>query len=1101
MTSKNITSMKETTIQLMEEEAIEEPVLGGMPSMDETTTTRRRRSDGNESLAFGQSKGGKTETIGTVDTPNSAYSTSNNSHDPPEPELYRYSFGEHHHHHHNTNNTTTNNRIHPSTESCVASSDSQREDRPLLETPLKTDSEHEQKQKTILTHEQVYEDVQESGNELHDKTSVAKNYYPLDAATSSSSTAIPFSSFTVDPSSSSSSSSSTSACANSITATTTTTTADSSSPQHHTLLSSSSHSPSSKSILLKQTMPSQGILRSASSSSFHSMESSDGSAHQTQTQYRTKLLGRPATPRRVKGLWETTTPVQMMDASPITPINGSSANPFDSLRDDTLLHILTHLDLADLLACGMVSRRWRYHIRIRNNKAISDLTSSSSSSSSSLLSLSVPTKHYRTGTTTTATLLKKKNRKAPVTTTIAPPPVIPYDPTLYPLWKRIDASSFVQRTYHSFLSRRIKAQQQQQQQNDSVDDDDDDHGDDNPHSIAKIPPVTFKKEPSQWAREQTGKALAQVLQGRTPHTLIIREIESALCANHFELPPSLLAGLRELTLTHFDAMTDTHLHVLLLLTLGGSGAAGGAMSPLPLPNTKPGNVAPKKPSKPRSYNNLRILRLEYCKQLTNNSVASIAKTCQKHLRTLSLKGNLHITSMIPLQGLLVTRLREDKIDQVSSSSCAISNRWNPLSAPPILASPSLLNKTAPAAPLTTFLLPPSPPPSFSMPWTTTLPPSMCMADTQLPMSSLPPSLQQPIRNHDQFDWNTARPPISHEWTNTETHGVLRPTNSLLPPPPPPRPPSPNNPSMSSLFSPPQTALTPRPTSLPHKGMMCLFEPPSIENVTVAEGNESTPFPPTSSKPTSSSHHTTSASATPLESLFDPPGSSPLRATINLTFSPETLSLPPTLAEDPFAPPETVIASQQQQQQNDISSSVLNPVMLHRYHLHRRCLSNAASPATTTADGMTDTPNTWPPPAPSTSAAASTTSALPVAAVASSYRIGSLDKLDIRGTSIPPQDVLDCLWGLASHPPKHGTTSSTLFGSSSKSSATSQDDWDNLWCWVCFKSLLLGEVFSNDRVMNAPSSVAPVVWTQEETELLKLVVDMDEAEELLIGKEL
>ncbi len=173
------------------------------------------------------------------------------------------------------------------------------------------------------------------------------------------------------------------------------------------------------------------------------------------------------------------------------------------------------------------------------------------------------------------------------------------------------------------------------------------------------------------AQERTGKALEDVLRRYKPISLIIRDIHNYLSADSY-LPN--VASLHELTLTHFDDLTDTHAHVLLLMTQSG---------------TK------KKP------NSLRKLSLNYCPRLTNASLRSVASLCAS-LESLSLYGCMGITRLDPLATLLVTETKKlslgnDTIPQPASTqitalmkmfsptptSCATqSSRLSSMFAPP-----------------------------------------------------------------------------------------------------------------------------------------------------------------------------------------------------------------------------------------------------------------------------------------------------------------------------------------------------------------------------------------------------------------------------------
>jgi hypothetical protein len=210
---------------------------------------------------------------------------------------------------------------------------------------------------------------------------------------------------------------------------------------------------------------------------------------------------RPTTQRRVRGLWN------------VDSVNMNDENTysfFEELRDETLEHICSFLDLADLCRAGMVGRRWKS--------------------------------------------------------------VVHNTPSL---WKHIDATSFVQQAHQAF------------------------------HQNMDL----------------TGQAMESILKLHKPESLAIRDIHQSLSADTY-LPS--ISSLKELTLTHYENLTDTHVHVMLLMTL-------------------------KKQS-----NELRALKLEDCPRLTNASIRSITATCT-NLAHLSLKGNAQMTDVAPLAPLLATR--------------------------------------------------------------------------------------------------------------------------------------------------------------------------------------------------------------------------------------------------------------------------------------------------------------------------------------------------------------------------------------------------------------------------------------------------------------
>lgn len=437
---------------------------------------------------------------------------------------------------------------------------------------------------------------------------------------------------------------------------------------------------------------------------------------------------------------------------------------FERLREETLVFVLSYLPLADLLRSSMVCRRWRYHVTAASSSSYGPSSGNVSSGCCSGGGASNNNKNSNNNSTNGCC----------------------YGTSSSPLWRRVDATTFCQEAYRHFVNtrkRRMQQQQgqqqgqlQQQQQRQPLSDSSS-SGCNNtnrngstaaepatpPTTTTPPPPSRFptgtttdqksaaavagtpqqqrrtnnrrdnnvrkkknKKTPEQWAREETARVLRQVLSGRQPEALIISNIGNALCASHFDLQPSLLSSLKELTLTHFDTLTDAHLQFLLLMTLGGGGGGGGAggggtaaANPLKpfsaaaggggsSSNSRDGDdhcmLPPKienKIQKARSYNALRTLKLEYCSLLTNDCLVWIARTCRRHLLHLSLRGNGMITQMVELQVLLVTKLRtvfgrEEKEGDREPQPCR-SDTQNPTTQS--LALPICADMSAPNEPL------------------------------------------------------------------------------------------------------------------------------------------------------------------------------------------------------------------------------------------------------------------------------------------------------------------------------------------------------------------------------------------------------------------
>lgn len=158
------------------------------------------------------------------------------------------------------------------------------------------------------------------------------------------------------------------------------------------------------------------------------------------------------------------------------------------------------------------------------------------------------------------------------------------------LWRSVNASEFVARTHKHYLS--------------------------------------IGENKKKLAQARVGRELDRIFQEyHTPIYLVIQDIHDFLSAD--DLPS--LTGLEELTLTHFDSLSDTHVHVLLLM-IHNSG------------------LLPKKnPPKP-----LRKLSLEHCPKLSDGCLRSIASQASS-LQSLSLKGCQGITKVDPVLSLLSSK--------------------------------------------------------------------------------------------------------------------------------------------------------------------------------------------------------------------------------------------------------------------------------------------------------------------------------------------------------------------------------------------------------------------------------------------------------------
>jgi hypothetical protein len=216
----------------------------------------------------------------------------------------------------------------------------------------------------------------------------------------------------------------------------------------------------------------------------------------------TKRSGRGTTERRVRGLWSSTG--HLVDC------------PWSLLRDETLIHVFSFLNLTDALHVGMLSKRYRAIVQDKS------------------------------------------------------------------LWRSVDATEFVERVNDHFL---------------------------------------LSTGSTKAAQAQTGKALQRIFLHRSPSSFTVRNIHGRLSAD--DLPS--FSGLQQLTLTHFENLSDTHVHVLLLM----NHSVGMLKAPL------------------------RKLALEHCPKLTNTCVRSIASQCPS-LESLSLRSCHGITKIDQLRHMLAT---------------------------------------------------------------------------------------------------------------------------------------------------------------------------------------------------------------------------------------------------------------------------------------------------------------------------------------------------------------------------------------------------------------------------------------------------------------
>lgn len=133
------------------------------------------------------------------------------------------------------------------------------------------------------------------------------------------------------------------------------------------------------------------------------------------------------------------------------------------------------------------------------------------------------------------------------------------------------------------------------------------------------------------AKQATSQALLHYLKPHlsTMKSLAIRSIGHALDASTFL--PTLTSSLRELTLTGYANLSDTHVHVMFLSCKG---------------------------------NALQKLILDECPLLTNATVESLARHCAS-LKELSVKGCPNITSNLNDALLMQQQCRKNMRRQVS----------------------------------------------------------------------------------------------------------------------------------------------------------------------------------------------------------------------------------------------------------------------------------------------------------------------------------------------------------------------------------------------------------------------------------------------------
>ena len=659
---------------------------------------------------------------------------------------------------------------------------------------------------------------------------------------------------------------------------------------------------------------------------------------------------RPRTERRVRGIWRDDNVVVIQDnncehsshrnddinhdvinnssqsqsSSPQHPNNKSiqkkkNQHPFEKLRDETLITIMSFLDLADLLRSGMVCRRWSYQVWYESS-----------------------------------------------------------------LWKCVDASSFVRCAYRTFL-RQLLQQQSTTLDNDVVAETTAITQKSLVHQACPSPfPSTFPSSSSRNATRKittiaacsspslstltkraqrlTSSCLESILQNRKPERLIITGIDDVLDANHFHLPSMVLSSLQELTLSNFNSLSDTHLHVLLLMTLGGENAGPGPGAGIVLKQ--------KRRSKGRSQNSLRVLVLEHCKLLTNSSLTSIAKTCGD-LASLSLSGNINITDVSPLQDLFVTKVRVEKGSSIAltheseeQTDASAGLRVNQ-STRHVLKPTSLLHsksqhqepnfdrtfhpKSSP--PLASFFVPPQPK-------------NNVIETEKNLLTCLHGIKQQRTKSEKSCKSAAMTSPLTHQSSNTSIRQPPSHTGSGGI--------QSSKQQMHLLFSPPSTN---KPLQSPSNSMSSLFTPPPTTKTSVSDNNEESSATLCSSStlntPSKSSHLSPLVDSTSgLTNLFNIPGSSPPRKSRSSRGLDSSL-----LAIPGMDSPNT-------------DTNIGQSVGMRRYQRHQRSLSN------------------------------STISLRSSSSASGNTAVGTLNRLDLTQTGVTAQNIVQCFLDLisfSSHP--------------------------------------------------------------------------------------
>lgn len=194
-------------------------------------------------------------------------------------------------------------------------------------------------------------------------------------------------------------------------------------------------------------------------------------------------------------------------------------------------------------------------------------------------------------------------------------------------WRHIDATSFIEASYQHFRCQK-------------------------------------HRNPSQ----ATTELLVQTWQSKAPVSIRVENIGNRLEANSFCLPTNT-KRLQILTLSQFDDLTDTHVHVLLL---SSKTARGSALPAAATNNTTPATARSRSRINRRRSSMthplaLQRLALMDCPRLTNASLRSVASMCHQ-LRELNVAGCRLIDNVAAVEPLwkFLPRARDDASESGSA---------------------------------------------------------------------------------------------------------------------------------------------------------------------------------------------------------------------------------------------------------------------------------------------------------------------------------------------------------------------------------------------------------------------------------------------------